>query len=785
MLDFIRTYQLDIMLFLCATSSLMGVLLLITRFLPRRRKWILIGMEVIATVLLGFDRLAYVYSGNLSSLGYVMVRLSNFLVFFMTSGIVFCFNLYISDLIESKAGKDFSSLRLKIVGLAAILGMLLAVLTVFTGLYYYFDSHNHYHRGRGFLLAYVIPVLGPLVQFTVVHKYRKVISRFIYIALLLYIFVPIAMGIVQIFAYGISIVNMAMVLVSVSLYIFTYLDINDEVQSAHNMEMEVLIEEQKNMKTVFTQTAAAFVEALENGSEFYKGHSKTAAETALKIAKECGKSDHVCNEAYYTALLHNAGIAALPENLINKEENVTEEEEKLIKNLPVSSAKILSKIKAFPYLSKNARYVYERYDGKGYPEGLKGEAIPEVARIVAVAEEYATVTSRNKYRDAIPAALVREEFVKEGGLRFDPAFSSAMVRLMDTDTREHKNDSNETLESELICGQYRDKISTGVPVSNNYLNITFKCKPNSEEGKFSLPSIILYDSFDRHVYNSQKLIENYHYLEYGEVWFDGHVISTSARNMKVNITEKEASEGSEDFYKISSARFDDHLILKMESPSKSVEVIIALPDVSKSSYISLTGENCTLSDIKMEVSAEKVSEKSIPRIAEPISYINHIESDVPNIQINTPCAEYTQGLEINDGMTLCFHTMTLPDANLVWHCPYVVLYYSDDGKVGGKNYRQYTFFKLNGEDNGSNEYAENIFSMHHSENFESWKKWNDLNKAGYECKIKFNKKGGRISLKTENVGIAIENTTKILDVKDQVFVALTGDQCALTDIRIF
>ena len=223
----------------------------------------------------------------------------------------------------------------------------------------------------------------------------------------------------------------------------------------------------------------------------------------------------------------------------------------------------------------------------------------------------------------------------------------------------------------------------------------------------------------------------------------------------------------------------------MESPSKSVEVIIALPDVSKSSYISLTGENCTLSDIKMEVSAEKVSEKSIPRIAEPISYINHIESDVPNIQINTPCAEYTQGLEINDGMTLCFHTMTLPDANLVWHCPYVVLYYSDDGKVGGKNYRQYTFFKLNGEDNGSNEYAENIFSMHHSENFESWKKWNDLNKAGYECKIKFNKKGGRISLKTENVGIAIENTTKILDVKDQVFVALTGDQCALTDIRIF
>ncbi len=785
MFDFIRDYQMDFMLFLCSVSTLMGVLLLITRFLPRRRKWILIGMEVLATILLGFDRLAYIYSGNLSSVGYIMVRLSNFIVFFMTSAIVFCFNLYISDLIEAKIGKDFSSIRLKIVNVMAIIGMLLAVLTVFTGLYYHFDAHNYYHRGKFFLLAYVIPVFSPLIQFSVIYRYRKSFSCFIYIALLLYIFLPIAMGILQIFAYGISIVNMAMVLVSVSLYIFTYIDINNEVQHAHHMEMEVLREEQKNMKTVFSQTASAFVDVLEGGNVFYKGHSEAAAETALNIAKICGKSEQICNEAYYTALLHNAGLTALPENLFCKEENVTEEEEEMKKNLPVSSAKILSKIKAFPYLSKNARYVYERYDGKGYPEGLKGDAIPEVARIVAVAEEYATVTSKNKYRDAIPIALVREEFVKEGGLRFDPAFSSAMIRLMDTDTKEHKNESNEVLESQLVCGQYRDKVSIGVPVSNNYVNISFKSSPNSEDGKFSLPSIILYDSFDRHVYSSQKLIEAYHYLEYGEVWFDGHVISTSARNMKVSITEKLLTEGEKDFYKISSARFDDHLILKMESSEKFVEVIIALPDISKASYISLTGENCILSDIKMEVTDEKVSEKSIPRIAEPISYINHIESDVPNIQINTPCAEYTQGLEINDGMTLCFHTMTLPEANLVWHCPYVVLYYSEDGKVGGKGYRQYTFFKLNGEDNGSNEYAENNFFMHHSENFVSWKKWNDLNKAGYECKIKFTKKGGRITLKTENIGIEIENITKILDVKDQVYVALTGDQCALTDIRVY
>ena len=80
-------------------------------------------------------------------------------------------------------------------------------------------------------------------------------------ALLLYIFLPIAMGILQIFAYGISIVNMAMVLVSISLYIFTYLDINDEVQKAHSHEMNLLREEQNSMKQLFAQTTDAFIKA--------------------------------------------------------------------------------------------------------------------------------------------------------------------------------------------------------------------------------------------------------------------------------------------------------------------------------------------------------------------------------------------------------------------------------------------------------------------------------------------------------------------------------------------
>ena len=784
MFELIRNHQMNIMLVLCTASAVMAFLLIITRFLPKRRKRILISMEVIATLLLGFDRLSYMYAGNTGSLAYFMVRLSNFIVFFLTSGIVFCFNFYLADLIGSKSAAVWISRRLRLVGIGSVIGMLLAVLTVFTGIYYYFDEMNCYHRGAGFLIAYIIPVICPLIQFSVIHKYRRLFSRFIYTALCFYIFVPITVGIIQIFTYGLSIVNMAVVLVSAFLYIFTYLDINDEVQKSHNIQMELLIDEQKRMKPLFSQAARTFAIAQEKRSEFLKDNAKKTADWALRIAKKCGKPNDVCLEAYNTALYHNAGIGTLPDSLIAKEDGLTKEEEKLIKNLPLVSEEILSNIQAFPYLSKNIRSLRERYDGKGYPDGLKGEAIPEVSRIVAVAEEYVSMTSRNKSRSALPMALVREEFVKESGLKFDPDFSNAMIHLMDIDTKQKTTDDSEVLETEIISKKYRETISAGIPVLNSYTNISFRATSTSPENKFSAPALILYDSFDKRSHDDQKSIDAYHYLEFGEIWFDGHIISTSARNMEVHVTEKELPDSDSTLFKVSAARFEDHILIKTESATKISEVIVALPDLSKAAYLALTGEECHLSEIKKEVTAKVLTSDSVPRIAEKISYIDHIESDIPNVQINSTCSAYSEGVLIKDRTKLSFHTMTLPEANLVWHCPYIVIYYSEDGKIGGKDYREYAFIKLNGEDNGSNKFAENNFSMKRKDSFENWNKWKENNKIGYECRIDFVKKGNTVSLKTENLGISIENTSKILEGTDEIYAAITGDQCAITDIRI-
>ena len=402
MFKFILNHQLNMMLALSAICGMMAVLLLITRFLPKRRKWILIFMELIAAFLLGFDRASYMYRGDVSHMGYVMVRLSNFMVFFLTSAVVFGFNLYLVDLLVSNDKVSKLPYRLKVSHLGAIFGMVIAVVSHFTGLYYYFDDANIYHRGQGFLIAYIIPIICPIIQYTVFRQYKKLFSKIIYTSLVLFIYVPIACGILQIFTYGISIVNIAMVAVTLTLYLFAYIDINNTVERVHEIEMQNAYDDRMKMQRLFSQTATAFVSAVEKKDDFVKGNSVKVAEYARKIAALAGKDEDDCEKVYYAGLLHDVGLIGIPDSVIKNSDNPTESDFETMHQKPVIGNEILSSITEYPYLSVGAHYSHERYNGTGYPEGLKGEDIPEMARIIAVADAYVTMTSRKRWREAKP-----------------------------------------------------------------------------------------------------------------------------------------------------------------------------------------------------------------------------------------------------------------------------------------------------------------------------------------------------------------------------------------------
>ncbi|MBQ6674741.1 MAG: HD domain-containing protein, partial [Ruminococcus sp.] len=112
---------------------------------------------------------------------------------------------------------------------------------------------------------------------------------------------------------------------------------------------------------------------------------------------------------------------------------LTDEEYDVIKSHPVKGMQILSKITRFPDLTIGAHYHHERYDGKGYPEGLKGEEIPEIARIIAVADAYDAMSSKRSYRDVLPQEIVRNEIENGLGTQFDPKFGKIMLGLIDED----------------------------------------------------------------------------------------------------------------------------------------------------------------------------------------------------------------------------------------------------------------------------------------------------------------------------------------------------------------
>lgn len=204
-------------------------------------------------------------------------------------------------------------------------------------------------------------------------------------------------------------------------------------------------EERKGLRRLFEQTATALVNAIDAKDEYTRGHSTRVAEYARKIAEHYGKSPAECEEIYRIALLHDVGKIGIAEDIINKKGKLTDEEFDAIRQHPVLGAQILGSINDYPDLIIGARHHHERYDGEGYPDRLKGEDIPEIARIISVADAYDAMTSERSYREPFSQQRVREEIVRGAGTQFDPRFAAIMQQLIDLDTeyemREKKGES--------------------------------------------------------------------------------------------------------------------------------------------------------------------------------------------------------------------------------------------------------------------------------------------------------------------------------------------------------
>jgi len=218
---------------------------------------------------------------------------------------------------------------------------------------------------------------------------------------------------------------------------------NSRLQEAVEEQTIELKVQQKKMKNLFLQTVAALSEAVDAKDRYTSGHSRRVAEYARKIAARMGKSKEEQEEIFQAGLLHDVGKIRVPAEIINKPGRLTDEEFAIIKIHPVTGYHILHEISEDTLIAISAKYHHERYDGKGYPNGLIGEKIPEIARILGVADSYDAMTSNRSYRDALPQAVVREEIEKGKGTQFDPQIADVMLQMIDEDTEYRMRQRND------------------------------------------------------------------------------------------------------------------------------------------------------------------------------------------------------------------------------------------------------------------------------------------------------------------------------------------------------
>ena len=206
-----------------------------------------------------------------------------------------------------------------------------------------------------------------------------------------------------------------------------------ELENKVREQTEEIRRQQKKMEDLYTQTITALSEAVDAKDRYTSGHSRRVAEYSYMIAERMGKSPEEREEIYRAGLLHDMGKLRIPAEIINKPGKLTDEEYNIIKIHPATGYHILRGISEDRFIAVAARYHHERFDGKGYPNGISGENIPEIARIIGVADAYDAMTSNRSYRNALPQDVVRSEIERCKGTQFDAQVADVMLQMIDED----------------------------------------------------------------------------------------------------------------------------------------------------------------------------------------------------------------------------------------------------------------------------------------------------------------------------------------------------------------
>jgi putative nucleotidyltransferase with HDIG domain len=197
-------------------------------------------------------------------------------------------------------------------------------------------------------------------------------------------------------------------------------------ESGIYLENSVLYEDVRGLMMGLLHSLTSAVDAKD---AYTCGHSERVALVSRLLAKEAGMTDAQVERVYMAGLLHDVGKIGVPEGVLQKTGRLTPEEFEQIKKHPEIGARILRDIRQIEDIIPGVLHHHERYDGKGYPSGLAGEAIPLLGRIICLADCFDAMTSSRTYRKALPLEVALTEIRRCAGTQFDPGLSDTFLGI--------------------------------------------------------------------------------------------------------------------------------------------------------------------------------------------------------------------------------------------------------------------------------------------------------------------------------------------------------------------
>lgn len=221
-----------------------------------------------------------------------------------------------------------------------------------------------------------------------------------------------------------------------------FMKLNEEIQ-------ELKKEQKKNSETM----CRSMLLALDAKDQYTYEHSTRVAYYSLTLGKELGLSETQLYDLEMSGLFHDLGKIGTPDSILNKPTRLNEEEFEIMKLHPIRSGDILEGFKDFKEVAKIVRHHHERYDGRGYPNGLKGEDIPLFSRILLIADTFDAMTSSRAYRKGLPYSTAFSELEEFSGSQFDPGLVSLFIEGM---LKEEKN-KEKTFHLKIIGKDFEKK----------------------------------------------------------------------------------------------------------------------------------------------------------------------------------------------------------------------------------------------------------------------------------------------------------------------------------------